>query len=84
MARNRVIAASIVLAVGWIAVGMEYHAALKREEGRCVAAVFTKIPEGSLALGAALDGCYLSLEKRIWGPLEYTLVWPGIVIRRLF
>ncbi len=84
MARNRVIAASIVLAVGWIAVGMEYHAALNREQSRCLAAVYTKMPEGNFALRAALSDCYLYLDERIWGPLEYTLVWPGIVIRRLF
>jgi hypothetical protein len=84
MARNRVIAASIVLAVGWIAVGMEYHAALRREQSRCLAAVFTKMPERVGGLEAALDGCYGSLDKRIWGPLEYMLAWPGIVAHRLF
>jgi hypothetical protein len=77
---RKAVVASIVIAVAWILAGMEYYAALERDQGRCIAHLHST--KGSEPISTvALTACLLS--HRSWGPLESMLVWPGQVIRRL-
>lgn len=72
--------ASIVIMVAWILVGMEYYAALERDQGRCIANLYSTKGSGPIS-DVALTACLL--DFRSWGPLESMLVWPGQVVRRL-